>query len=90
VEVLLSRLLRQAAGLLHLRLRHVLLAPAMELVLLVIDLAVPMEMVAVAMAVLNAQGTLVAHLVIAMFELSKPLLILRCWMITCLRSIPMI
>jgi len=64
----------------------------MELVLLVIDLAVPMVMVAVAMAmaVLNAQVTQVAHLAIAMFELSKPLLILRCWTMTCLRSLLMI
>jgi len=90
VDVLLSHLLRQAAGLLHLLLRRVLLAQAMELVPLVIDLAVPMVMVAVVMAVLNAQATLDAHLAIAMFKLSKPLMILRCWKMTCLRNLPMI
>jgi len=62
----------------------------MELVLLVIDLAVPMVMVTVVMAVLNAQATLGAHLAITMFELSKPLLILRCWTMTSLRNLPMI
>jgi len=90
VDFLLSRLLHKAAGLLHLQLRHVLLAQAMELVLLVIDLAVPMVMEVVAMAVLNAQVTLGAHLAIAMFELSKSLLILCCWTMTCLWSLLMI
>jgi len=90
VDVLLPCLLHKAAGQLHLQLRRVLLAQAMELVLLVIDLAVPMVMVAVAMAVLNAQATLGAHLTIAMFEPSKPLLILCCWTMTCLWNLPMI
>jgi len=90
VDVLLLRLLHQAAELLHLQLRRVLLAQAMELVLLAIDLAVPMVMVAVVMAVLNAPSTLGACLAITMFKLSKPLLILCCWTMTCLWNLPMI
>jgi len=64
----------------------------MALALLVINSAAPMVMVivAVAMAVLNDQVTLVAHLAIAMFELLKPPPILRYWMMICLRSLPTI
>jgi len=58
-------------GLLQLWQRHILLVLAMALAPLVIDSAAPLAMVAVAMAMaaLSVQVTLVAHLAIAMSEL---------------------